>query len=246
MLPPSRHLSSQFDSELNQVCAQVMEMGGLVEQQIRDAAQALVGMDTASAQAVTQMEQQVNAMEVRIDHALISIIGRRQPTARDLRLLMAFSKVTMNLERIGDEATKLARLVLSLNATPRTLPASDLRAAADLASASLRRALDALARLDTAQAVAVMRDDGLIDGEFDGFVRKLITYLMEDPRTISAGLNLLFAAKAIERIGDHSKNVAEQVIYLVEGRDVRHQPLSAIEQTMQSSDTSGAEHEAQP
>ncbi len=174
-------------------------------------------------------------MEVEIDHELITIIARRQPTARDLRLLMAFSKATNNLERMGDEASRMARMVRSIieSGAARSLPSSDLRVAADLASGLLRKALDAFARLDTRAALAILKEDDLIDQEFDGFVRKLITYMMEDPRTISASLDLLFLAKAIERIGDHSKNIAELIIYLVKGKDVRHQPVSDIESAIQ-------------
>ena len=174
-----------------------------------------------------ETEDRVNQMEVDIDRELSSVIARRQPTARDLRLLMAISKTTANLERVGDEARRVARMVLSIvekggSGAVRTLPASELRVGADLASAQLRKALDAFARLDTAAALAIMKEDHLLDKEFDGFVRKLITYMMEDPRTISSGLDLLFVAKAIERIGDHAKNIAEYVIYVVEGRDIRH------------------------
>jgi phosphate transport system protein len=173
-------------------------------------------------------------MEVEIDHELASIIGRRQPTARDLRLLLSISKATANLERMGDEANKMARMVKSIieSGAARSLPSNDLRVAADLASGMLRKALDAFARLDTKAAVAILKEDDLIDKEFDGFVRKLITYMMEDPRTISVSLDLLFLAKAIERIGDHSKNVAELVIYLVKGKDVRHTTLDEIESTL--------------
>jgi phosphate transport system protein len=170
-------------------------------------------------------------MEVEIDQEISNIIARRQPTARDLRLLMAISKATANLERMGDEASKMARMVKSIieSGASRSLPTMDLRVAADLASGLLRKALDAFARLDTKMAVAILKEDDLIDEEFDGFVRKLITYMMEDPRTISPSLDLLFIAKAIERIGDHSKNVAELIIYLVKGTDVRHTSLDEIE-----------------
>ena len=226
-----KHLSSQFDAELNRVSARVMELGGLVEQQIHQAVFALTQFNPEAAAQVHQNEARVNAMEVEIDHELSSIIGRRQPTARDLRMLMAFSKVTANLERMGDEANKIARMVRSIieSGAARSLPASELRMAADMASAMLRKALDALARLDTKSAVDVLKEDDLIDHEFDGFVRKLITYMMEDPRKISPSLDLLFIAKAIERIGDHSKNVAELIIYLVEGKDIRHQTIDVIE-----------------
>jgi len=226
-----KHLSSQFDSELGRISARVMELGGLVEAQIRHASDALAHLRLQDAAQVEALEQQVNRMEVEIDRLLATIIARRQPTARDLRLLIAFSKATANLERMGDEATRMARMVRSIinSGAARTLPAADLRVAAALASGLLRKALDAFARLDTHAALRILKEDDLIDREFDGFVRKLITYMMEDARTISASLDLLFLAKAIERIGDHSKNVAELIIYLVEGRDVRHTTLAAIE-----------------
>ena len=230
-----KHLSTQFDSELNQVSARVMELGGLVEAQIRQAIAALSQFSLEAAAQVEAIERRVNQMEVEIDHELTTIIARRQPTARDLRLLMAFSKATANLERMGDEADKIARMVTSIveSGAARQLPTLDLRVSADLASGLLRKALDAFARLDTAAAVSILKEDDLIDREFDGFVRKLITYMMEDPRTISASLDLLFLAKAIERIGDHSKNVAELIIYLVEGKDVRHTALQDIESFVQ-------------
>ncbi|MCZ8095546.1 MAG: phosphate signaling complex protein PhoU [Acidovorax sp.] len=231
---PEKHLSTQFDSELNNVSSRVMELGGLVESQIRQAIYALSQFSMDAVEQVVAMEQRVNAMEVEIDHELSSIIARRQPTARDLRLLIAFSKATANLERMGDEAHKMARMVKSIieSGAARSLPSSDLRMAADLASGLLRKALDAFARLDTKAALAILKEDDLIDKEFDGFVRKLVTYMMEDPRTISASLDLLFLAKAIERIGDHSKNVAELIIYLVKGKDVRHTAMDDIESTV--------------
>ncbi len=228
---PEKHLSTQFDSELNSVSSRVMELGGLVESQIRQAIYAMSQFSMEAVEQVASIEQRVNAMEVEIDHELSSIIARRQPTARDLRLLIAFSKATANLERMGDEAHKMARMVKSIieSGAARSLPSSDLRMAADLASGLLRKALDAFARLDTKAALDILKEDDLIDKEFDGFVRKLVTYMMEDPRTISASLDLLFLAKAIERIGDHSKNVAELIIYLVKGKDVRHAAMNDIE-----------------
>lgn len=231
---PDKHLSTQFDSELNGVSSRVMELGGLVESQIRQAIYALAQFNAEAASQVLETENRVNAMEVDIDRELSSIIARRQPTARDLRLLMAISKTTANLERVGDEAAKIARMVRSIidSGSARALPASELRVAADLASGLLRKALDAFARLDTATAVAILKEDDLIDKEFDGFVRKLITYMMEDPRTISASLDLLFLAKAIERIGDHAKNIAEFIIYVVKGADVRHTSLEQIESAL--------------
>jgi phosphate transport system protein len=226
-----KHLSSQFDTELTAVSTRVMEMGGLVESQIRTAVYALAQFSAEAAAQVIEIEARVNAMEVEIDRQLSSIIARRQPTARDLRLLIAISKTTANLERAGDEAEKIARMVKSIvdSGMPRTLPASELRTEADLASGLLRKALDAFARLDVNMAVAIMKEDDAIDKEFDGFVRKLITYMMEDPRTISASLDLLFVAKAIERIGDHAKNIAEFIIYVVKGADIRHTSIENVE-----------------
>jgi phosphate transport system protein len=231
-----KHLSTQFDTELNALSSRVMELGGLVESQIRQAIHAVAEFNADIARQVIETEDRVNQMEVEIDRELSSVIARRQPTARDLRLLMAISKTTANLERVGDEARRIARMVLSIvekGAAVRTLPAGELRVAADLASAQLRKVLDAFARLDTKAAVAIMKEDHLLDREFDGFVRKLITYMMEDPRTISSSLDLLFVAKAIERIGDHAKNIAEFIIYVVKGADVRHSSMEEIESAVQ-------------
>lgn len=226
-----KHISSQFDNELGNVSSRVLELGGLVESQIRHAVFALSQFSNEVADQVISTEAQVNSMEVEIDRDLSSIIARRQPTARDLRLLIAISKITANLERVGDEAEKIARMVKAIGASgnARYLPSSELRIASDLASALLRKALDSFARLDVTEAVSILKEDDLIDAEFDGFVRKLVTYMMEDPRTISASLDLLFIAKAIERIGDHAKNIAEFIIYVVKGADVRHIALADVE-----------------
>jgi phosphate transport system protein len=228
---PEKHLSTQFDSELSAVSTRVMELGGLVESQIRQAILALSQFSVDLANEVSATEARVNAMEVDIDRELSSIIARRQPTARDLRLLIAISKTTANLERVGDEAEKIARMVRSIinSGAPRSLPSLELRVAADMASGLLRKALDAFARLDVNTAVDILKEDDLIDQEFDGFVRKLVTYMMEDPRMISPSLDLLFLAKAIERIGDHAKNIAEFIIYIVKGADVRHTSMEEIE-----------------
>nr|WP_315183323.1 phosphate signaling complex protein PhoU [uncultured Albidiferax sp.] len=232
---PDKHLSSQFDSELNGVSSRVMELGGLVESQIRQAIYALSQFSVEVADQVAETEIRVNGMEIEIDRELSSIIARRQPTARDLRLLIAISKTTANLERVGDEANKIARMAKSIakSGSPRSLPTLDLRVSADMASGLLRKALDAFARLDTAAALDILKEDDLIDQEFDGFVRKLITYMMEDPRTITASLDLLFIAKAIERIGDHAKNIAEFIIYIVKGEDVRHATVAQVESALQ-------------
>ena len=228
-----KHLSSQFDNELSGISTRVLEMGGLVESQVAQAVLALSTFDGDLASAVLKTEEQVNAMEVAIDRDLSSIIARRQPTARDLRLLIAVSKTIANLERIGDEAARIARTVqrlLNAGVSSRMrLPVSDLTFECELATRQLRRVLDAFARLDTAAAVEVLRHDDQIDREFEGLMRKLITYMMEDPRTISSAIDLVFVAKAIERVGDHAKNLAEQIIYIVKGTDVRHNPVDMIE-----------------
>jgi phosphate transport system protein len=226
-----KHLSSQFDAELSNLSGYVLKMGGAVEVQIAQAMDALVHFNVEAAAAVLQQEESVNAMEVQIDRELSTVIARRQPTARDLRLLISVSRATANLERIGDEAARIARAVQRLSGTGLStrLPVQDLRLESSLAMSQMRKVLDAFARLDVAAAIEVLRADHQIDREFEGLLRKLITYMMEDPRTISASIDLVFVAKAIERIGDHAKNIAESIIYIVNGTDVRHHDLSDIE-----------------
>ncbi|HEY1092379.1 MAG TPA: phosphate signaling complex protein PhoU [Burkholderiaceae bacterium] len=221
-----KHLSTQFDAELSSISTRVLEMGGLVEAQVAQAVQALTGFSPELASRVLATEEQVNQMEIEIDGKLHSIIARRQPTARDLRLLIAISKSIANLERVGDEAARIARTVQHLIdagvSSRLRLPMADLSYEAELAVAQLRKALDAFARLDVERALEVLKQDDAIDQEFDGLLRKLITYMMEDPRTISSSIDLVFVAKAIERVGDHAKNLAEAIIYVVKGTDVRH------------------------
>ena len=228
-----KHLSTQFDAELSGISTRVLEMGGLVESQVAQGIYALTHFSGETAAQVLVQEERVNAMEIAIDRDLSTIIARRQPTARDLRLLIAISKTIANLERVGDEAARIARVVQRLVATGASnllrLPVNDLVFESELAIAQLRKALDAFARLDTVRALEVLKEDGEIDREFDGLLRKLITYMMEDPRTISSSIDLVFVAKAIERVGDHAKNLAEVIIYIVKGTDVRHNPLETIE-----------------
>jgi phosphate transport system protein len=226
-----KHLSTQFDAELSGISGRVLEMGGLVESQVSLALHALTHFSSEEADQVMHQEERVNQMEVEIDRDLSAIIARRQPTARDLRLLIAVSKTIANLERVGDEAARIARTVQRLINTgiSTRLPVNDLRFEAELAVAQLRKALDAFARLDTAKALEVLKQDDQIDQEFEGLMRKLITYMMEDPRTISASIDLVFVAKAIERVGDHAKNLAEAIIYVVKGTDVRHTSMENVE-----------------
>jgi len=228
-----RHMSTQFDAELSGISTRVLEMGGMVESQVARAVHALVNFSSEVASEVLATEEKVNQTEVAIDLDLSTIIARRQPTARDLRLLIAISKTIGNLERVGDEAARIGRTVQRLINTGVSsrlrLPVADVSFSASLASASLRKALDAFARLDVERAVEVLKKDDLIDQEFEGLLRKLITFMMEDPRTISSSIDLVFVAKAIERVGDHAKNLAEQIIYIVKGMDVRHNPVGTVE-----------------
>ena len=228
-----KHITSQFDNELSGISSRVLQMGGLVEAQVAQAVYALTKSSGETASHVLRTEERVNQMEVEIDRDLSTIIARRQPTARDLRLLIAISKTIGNLERVGDEAARIARTMQRLMnsgiSSKLRLPVGDISFEADLAIALLRKSLDAFARLDASAALDVMKKDSEIDVEFDGLMRKLVTYMMEDPRTISASIDLIFVAKAIERVGDHAKNLAEQVIYVVKGTDVRHTPMDDVE-----------------
>ena len=226
-----KHLSSQFDTDLTSISTKVLQMGGLVEAQIARAMRALANFDTAMCDQVMAVELEINALEIEIDSDCNNIIARRQPTARDLRLVMAISKTITNLERAGDEAEKIAKRVKRINedGAGRTVNIAEIKLSGEMAVTILRRALDAFARLDTVAAAQIVRDDKAIDDEFRAFVRKLVTYMMEDPRTISAGLDYLFIAKAVERIGDHAKNIAEFIIYVVKGTDVRHMGRDALE-----------------
>ena len=225
----SEHISKQFDAELEGVRTRVLQMGGLVEEQIRRAADALVTGDMVEIEAVQENDHRVNAMEVDLDEACSHIIARRQPAAGDLRLLIAVIKTITDLERIGDEAEKIARMAKLIHDAERMhMPRIEIRHVASLALAMLRKSLDAFARLDVKAAQEVVRQDDAVDSEFRSILRQLITFMMEDPRTISRCLEVLFVAKALERIGDHSKNMAEYVVYMVEGRDVRHMRSDAI------------------
>ncbi|WP_186087663.1 phosphate signaling complex protein PhoU [Burkholderia gladioli] len=231
-----KHLSSQFDADLNAVSSKVLEMGGLVEAQITEAIHALNEFDREAAERVIANEDRLNLMEVEIDEECGNIIARRQPAARDLRLLMSISKTITNLERAGDEAEKIAKRVRRLVDEPiaRGVNIAEIKVSGEMAVTILRRALDAFARLDTVAAAQIVKDDKEIDLEFRAFVRKLVSYMQEDPRTISVGLDFLFIAKAIERVGDHAKNIAEFIIYIVKGTDVRHQPRDLLDREANS------------
>ncbi len=227
----TEHTSKQFDAELETVRARVLQMGGLVESQVQLALEALINGDVALMNRVIDDDHRVNAMEVEIDENCNQIIARRQPAAGDLRMVMTVIKTITDLERIGDEAEKIARMAKLLSQRERLhIPRHpEIKHAAEVALDMLRKSLDAFARLDLATAAQVVRQDEQVDEEFRAIMRYLITFMMEDPRTISTALEILFVAKAIERIGDHAKNMSEYVVYMVKGRDVRHVTVEEIE-----------------
>lgn len=219
----SEHISKQFDAELEGVRTRVLQMGGLVEQQIIKAIEGLSSGDLALIEKVIEDDHRVNAMEVELDEACSRVIAKRQPAAGDLRLIIAVIKTITDLERVGDEAEKIARMAKLVHTAERiNMPQLELKHVSGLALGMLRKALDTFARLDSKGAAQVVEQDELVDAEFRSILRQLITFMMEDPRTITRSLEILFVAKALERIGDHSKNMAEYVVYMVEGRDVRH------------------------
>ena len=227
----TEHSSKQYDQDLEAIRSRMMHMGGLVEAHIRAAVAGYLDGDLSRIEQVIADDAKVNDLEVAIDEDLGQIIVRRQPAASDLRLILAVSKAVTDLERIGDEAAKIARMARALHGggqAPAARPAAITRMS-EIAVGMLRKALDAFARLDAAAAARVCGEDAAIDEEFGAILRQLITFMMEDPRTISGSLNVLWVAKALERIGDHARNIAENVIYIVKGRDVRHIPLAELE-----------------
>ena len=229
----TEHTSKQFDAELERVRSRVLQMGGLVEEQITRAMESLISGDMELIDKVISDDHRVNAIEVELDEACSHIIARRQPAAGDLRLLVAVIKTITDLERIGDEAQKIARMAKLIHSAGRqNMPRLDLSHVADRATAMLRQSLDAFARLDVSEAMRVVKQDQTVDDEFRAIMRQLITFMMEDPRTISRSLEILFIAKAVERIGDHAKNMAEYVVYMVKGRDVRHIRIEDVEKEL--------------
>ena len=226
----AEHTSKQFDAELESVRTRVLQMGGLVEEQIIRAMDALTAGDMELMERGIADDHRVNALEVDLDESCSHIIARRQPAAGDLRLLITVIKTITDLERIGDEAEKIGRMAKLIHTAERLhMPRMDLSHVADRALAMLRQSLDAFARLDVSEAMRVVKLDSEVDNAFRAIMRQLITFMMEDPRTITRSLEILFIAKAIERIGDHAKNMAEYVIYMVKGRDVRHTSIEEVE-----------------
>ncbi|HEX5766975.1 MAG TPA: phosphate signaling complex protein PhoU [Burkholderiales bacterium] len=226
----TEHASKQYDLDLGSIRSRVLAMGGLVESQIRRAIDALTTGNVALSEEVIAADHKVNALEVELDGDCSQLIVRRQPAASDLRMIFAIMKTVTDLERIGDEAQKIARMAKNIHERGVSAPpVVEVRHAAEAGIAMLRRTLDCFARLDVDAAAEVIREDAGIDTEFRSILRQLITYMMEDPRTISTALEIVWIAKAIERIGDHAKNMAEYVIYIVKGTDVRHTGSARLE-----------------
>jgi len=228
------HTVKQFDVLLANLRNLVLEMGGLVEEQIQHAIQALDDEDLTAAREVVARDQVINGLQVKADEDCVSLIALRQPLGSDLRLIMSLSKIVTDLERIGDEAEKIARMTIKTydgdSSPPSAKLLRDVVPMAKLAQNMLHNCLDALARLDVEKAVEVAQGDEELDQEFQSALRRLITYMMEDPRTIGHAINVIFIVKALERIGDHSKNIAEYLIYLVKGKDVRHVSMDVLVQ----------------
>jgi len=219
----THHISQQYNIELDDIRTHLAEMGGMAQRQVNDAISALVDADVVKAEQVVRADKTVNAMEMSIDEECIRILARRQPAASDLRLVIAVTKAITDLERIGDEASKIARQAIALNQdglAPRGY--IEVRHIGGHVSRMLQDALDAFARLDIDMAQEVVDADKNVDLEYGTAMRELVTFMMEDPRSITRVLNIMWSLRALERIGDHARNLAQYVIYLVKGEDVRH------------------------
>lgn len=224
-----KHISQQFNAELEDVRNRVLTMGGLVEKNVSEAIEALVKGDIALGRMAAKSDYQVNRMELSIDEECSRILARRQPAAMDLRLVMTVIKTITDLERVGDKAEKIGRLAIELANQERLEKYKELRYMGELAREALHHALDSFARMDVELAMQVVRGDDVIDDAYDGLTRQLVTYMMEDPRNIRRGIDVLWCARALERVGDHAKNIAEYVVYMVLGKDVRHVTPEQIE-----------------
>ncbi len=229
------HISQQFNEELEDIKTNLLEMGGLVEQQLTDAIQSIIEADSEVASRVEAADVEVNEMELAIDESCHRILARRQPAASDLRLVLGIIKAINDLERIGDEAAKVARLAGEL--AQQGEPSKgyvEIRHIGERVRAMVNMSLDAFARYDPEAALAVAREDNNVDMEYGSAMREMITYMIEDPRSITRVLNIIWALRSLERIGDHAKNIAEHVVYMVVGEDVRHAGLSAMEEQVSS------------
>jgi len=229
----NQHISQQFEKQLQDIRTQLLAMGGLVEKQVSNAMQALLTGDTDLARDVISGDDEVNKYDLAADESCISIIALRQPSAGDLRLVTVISKIITDLERVGDESVRIARMALNLSEKDR--PNKNYRELKTLGmhvEAMLHDSLDAFARQDADLALKVAREDNSVDEEYESLLRQLMTYMMEDPRKISRAIDMMWSARALERIGDHSRNIAEHTIYLVKGKDVRHLSIDKMEQVI--------------
>ena len=234
----NKHISGQFNAELEHIRTQVMIMGGMVEQQLTDAITAMHNLDGELAQRVIDGDQKVNMMEVEIDEACVRIIAKRQPTAIDLRLVMAIIKTISELERIGDVAEKISRTALEKFGQQHLPLLVSLESLGRHTVQMLHDVLDAFARMDLNEAITIYREDKKMDKEYEGIVRQLMTYMMEDPRTIPSVLTALFCARAIERIGDRCQNICEIIFYFVKGQDFRHVGGDRLDELLSGDDGS--------
>ncbi|RDH83925.1 MAG: phosphate transport system regulatory protein PhoU [endosymbiont of Galathealinum brachiosum] len=232
----SQHISHKFDQEMESLRNQVLKMGGLVEQQIAGAIESLQSVNAAGAEEIILRDHKVNALEVTIDESCTQILARRQPAASDLRMVVAVIKTITDLERIGDEAEKIAKMALNLAEDDAGFSSrySGITHLGDHVRQMVHDVLDAYARQDVDAAIKVVRSDDKADEEYQNLMRLLITFMMEDPRRISEVLDVVWAARALERIGDHAKNIGEYVIYLVKGKDIRHLDLDEVEKDILS------------
>jgi len=229
------HSMRKYDEELEAMRSRVLHMGGLVESQVRTALTAFQNEDLELAQQAIDADKRVNDLELELDQMVIHVIARRQPTAGDLRMITGIAKAITDIERIGDEATKIARAVKWLQekgAASRLHRVPDIQHSGQIAVSMLRRTLDAFARMDPSAALSIIRDDQGVDDRFRAILRQLITFMMEDPRTITAALEIVFIAKSIERIGDHAKNIAEHIIFISQGVDMRHMTPDEVERAL--------------
>ncbi len=229
----THHISQQFNADLEEVKNNLLEMGGMVEKQLSDAIEAIITADSGLGALVREDDAAINAMEMQIDEECKRILARRQPAASDLRLVLSIIKAVNDLERIGDESAKIARLAIELTEQGESSKGYvEIRHIGEHVRRMVSMALDAFARYDIDAALTVAREDASVDLEYSSAMREMITYMIEDPRSITRVLNVVWALRALERVGDHAKNIAEHVIYLVKGTDVRHLGLDGLEKTV--------------
>lgn len=228
----NKHISGQFNAELDDIRNRVLAMGGLVERQLEQALDALAGLDAELAKTVIDGDHKVNGMEVAIDEECTRIIAKRQPAASDLRLILAISKTITDLERIGDACVRIAKAAVDKRAKSQEPLLVSIESMGRHATRTLHATLDALARMDAEKALELHKEDAKLDKEYEGIIRQLMTYMMEDPRSIPGVLDVLWAARAVERVGDRCKNICEYIIYYVKGKDVRHTSYEDMEKDL--------------